>query len=73
MVHAAEVLERLVRDVTIVIKNFSLAPTDNLHSILGDDADWKSESGSLSEVAHFSELIAERRTALRFSEPETLS
>ncbi len=32
MVHAAEVLERLIRDVKIVIKNFSLAPTDNLHS-----------------------------------------
>ncbi len=68
MVHAAEVMERLVRDVKIVIKNFSLAPTDNLHSILGDDADWKSELGSLSEVAYFSELIAERRAALRFSE-----
>lgn len=68
MVYAAEVLERLVRDVKIVIKNFSLAPTENLHSILGDDADWKSEPGSLSEVAHFSELIAERRAALRFSE-----
>jgi hypothetical protein len=68
VVHAAEVLERLVRDVKIVIKNFSLAPTDNLHSILGDDADWKSEPGSLSEVTHFSELIAERRAALRFSE-----
>ncbi|MEE9280570.1 MAG: hypothetical protein V3V67_10380, partial [Myxococcota bacterium] len=64
MVHAAEVLERLVRDVKIVIKNFSLAPTDNLHSIPGDDADWKSEPGSLSEVAHFAELIAERRAAL---------
>ncbi len=63
MVHAAEVLERPVRDVKIVIKNFSLAPTDNLHSILGDD-DWKSEPGSLSEVAHFAELIAERRAAL---------
>ncbi len=73
MVHAAEVLERLVRDVKIVIKNFSLAPTDNLHSILGDYADWKPEPGSLSEVAHFSELIAERRTALRFSEPGSLS
>ncbi len=48
MVHAAEVLERLVRDVEIVIKNVSLAPTDNLHSILGDDADWKSGLGSLS-------------------------
>ena len=48
MVHAAEVLERLVRDVKIVIKNFSLVPTDNLHAILGDEADWKSESGSLS-------------------------
>ncbi len=68
MVHAAEVFERLVRDVKIVIKNFSLAPTDNLPSILGDEADWKSEPGSLSEVAHFSELIAERRAALRFSE-----
>ncbi len=68
MVHVAEVLERLARDVKIVIKNFSLAPTDNLHSILGDDADWKSESGSLSEVAYFAELIAERRAALRFSE-----
>ncbi len=39
MIHAAEVLERLVRDVKIVIKNFSLSPIDNLHSILGDDAD----------------------------------
>ncbi len=68
MVHAAEVLERLARDVRIVIKNFSLSPTDNLHSILGDGADWKPEPGSLSEVAHFSELIAERRAALRFSE-----
>ncbi len=67
MVHAAEVLERLVRDVEIVIKNFSLAPTDNLHSILGDEA-WKLEPGSLSEVAHFAELIAERRAAIRFSE-----
>ncbi len=28
MVHAAEVLERLVRDVKIVLKNFSLAPPD---------------------------------------------
>ncbi len=61
MIHAAEVLERLVRDVEIVIKSFSLSPTDNLHSILGDGADWKSEPGSLSEVAHFAELIAERR------------
>ncbi len=68
MVHAAEVLERLVRDVKIVIKNFSLVPTDNLHAILGDEADRKSESGSLSEVAHFAELIAERRAALGFSE-----
>jgi hypothetical protein len=68
MVHAAEVLERLVRDVKIVIKNFSLVPTDNLHAILGDEADWKSEPGSLSEVAHFAELIAERRAALGFSE-----
>ncbi len=33
MIHAAEVLERLVRDVEIVIKNFSLAPTDILRSI----------------------------------------
>ena len=73
MVHAAEVLERLVRDVKIVIKNFSLAPTDNLHSILGDDADWKSEPGSLSEVAHFAELIAERRAALRFSKLRSLN
>ncbi len=38
MVHAAEVLERLVMDVKIIIKIFSLAPTDNLHSILGDDS-----------------------------------
>ncbi len=53
MVHATEVLERLVRDLKIVIKNFSLTPTDNLRSIFGDDADWKSEPGSLSEVAHF--------------------
>ncbi len=68
MIHAAEVLERLARDVRIVIKNFSLLPTDNLRSILGDEADWKSEPGSLSEVAHFSELIAERRAALVFSE-----
>ncbi len=73
MVYAAEVLERLARDVRIVIKNFSLSPTDNLHSILGDGADWKPEPGSLSEVAHFAGLIAERRTALRFSEPGTLS
>ncbi len=28
MVHAAEVLERLLRDVQVVIKNFSLDPTD---------------------------------------------
>ncbi len=68
MVHAAEVLERLARDVKIVLKNFSLTPTDNLHSILGDASDWKSDSGSLSEVAYFAELIAERRAALRFSE-----
>ncbi len=45
MVHAAEVLERLVRDLKIVIKNFSLTPTDNLRSIFGDDADWKLEPG----------------------------
>jgi hypothetical protein len=68
MVHATEVLERLARDVKIVIKNISLAPTDNLHSILGDSADWRSEPDSLSEVAHFAELIAERRAAIRFSE-----
>ncbi len=67
MVHAAEVLERLARDVKIVIKNFSRAPTENLHSILGDASDWKSDPGSRSEV-HFAELIAERRAALRFSE-----
>ncbi len=73
MVHAAEVLERLVRDVKIVVKNFSLAPTVNLHSILGDAADWKAEPGSLSEVAHFAELIAERRAALRFSELGSLA
>jgi len=65
MIHAAEVLERLARDVKIVTKNFSLSPTDNLRSILGDGADWKPEPGSLSEVAHFAELIAERRAALR--------
>ncbi len=52
MVYAAEVLERLVRDVQIVIKSFSLVPIDNLHSILGDDADWKSAPGSLCEVAN---------------------
>ncbi len=68
MVHAAEVLERLVRDVKVVIKNFSLVQTDNLHSILGDAADGKSVPGSLSEVAHFAELIAERRAALGLSE-----
>ncbi len=68
MVHATDVLERLAKDVKIVVKNISLSPTENLHSILGDAADWKSEPGSLSEVAHFSELIAERRAALRFSE-----
>ncbi len=68
MVHAAEVLERLARDVKIVLKNISVAPPDNLHSILGHDAGRKSEPGSLSEVAHFAELIAERRAALRFSE-----
>ena len=68
MVHATEVLERLARDVKIVIKNISLSPTDNLHAILGDGADWKSEPGSLSELAHFAELIAERRAALGFSE-----
>ncbi len=73
MVHAAEVLEWLVRDVKVVIKNFSLSPTDNLRSILGDNADGKTEPDSLSEVVYFSELIAERRTALRFSEPGTLS
>ena len=72
MVHATEVLERLARDVKIVIKNLSLAPTDNLHSILGDGSDWKPEPGSLSEVAHFSELIAERRAALRFSKLRSL-
>jgi len=59
--------------VKIVIKNFSLAPTDNLHAILGDDADWKPEPGSLSEVAHFTELIAERRAALRFSKLRSLN
>ena len=59
MVHAAEVLERLVRDVKIVIKNFSLVPTDNLHAILGNDADSKSVPGSLSEVAHFAALVHE--------------
>lgn len=64
MVHAAEVLERLVTDVKIAIENFSLAPTVYLHSILGDDSGWKSEPGSLSEVAHYAELIA----ALMFSE-----
>ena len=51
MVHAAEVLERLARDVKIVVKNFSLSPTDNLHAILGDEADWNSEPGSLSATA----------------------
>ena len=56
MVHATDVLERLAKDVKIVIKNISLAPTDNLHSILGDAADWKSGLGSLSEVAHFAML-----------------
>jgi hypothetical protein len=71
MVYAAEVLERLARDVPIVIKNFSLSPMDNLHSILGDDADAKSELGSLSEVAHFSELIAERRSGSRSSGAST--
>ena len=50
MVHAAEVLERLARDVKIALKNISLAPTDNLHSTLGDDAVRNSEPGSLSEV-----------------------
>ena len=73
MIYTAEVLERLARDIKIVIKNFSLVPTDNLHSILGDDADWKLEPGSLSEIAHFAELIAERRAALRFSELGSLN
>ena len=68
MVHATEVLERLVRDLKIVTKNFSPSLTDNLRSILGNEADWKSEAGSLSEMAHFAKLIAERRAALRFSE-----
>ena len=68
MVDATDVLERLARDAKIVMKNISLSPTDNLHSILGDAADWKSEPGSLSEVAYFAELIAERRAAIRFSE-----
>ncbi len=48
MVHATDVLERLAKDVKIVIKNISLSPADNLHSILGDAADWKLEPGSLS-------------------------
>ena len=39
MIHAAEVLERLVRDLKIVSKNLSLTPTDNLRSILVDDTD----------------------------------
>ncbi len=69
MNHAAEVLERLVRDLKIVSKNLSLTPTDNLHSILGDAADQKSEPDSLSEVAYFAELIAERRAALGAREP----
>jgi len=56
--------------VKIVIKNFSLAPTDNLHAILGDDADWKPEPGSLSEVAHFTELIAERQSGTQVFETQ---
>ncbi len=67
MVHAAEVLERLARDVKIVIKNFSRAPTENLHSILGDASDWKSNPGSLSEVAYLQSRSpsAEQRSGSR--------
>ena len=67
MIYTAEVLERLARDIKIVIKNFSLVPTDNLHSILGDGADQQYEPDSLSEVAYFADLIAERRAALGFA------
>ena len=68
MIHAAEVLERLSRDLGIVAKSVYPVPTDNIYSILGPAHDWKLEPGSVSEVVHFAELIAERRAALSLSE-----
>ena len=60
MVHAAEVL-RGVRDIKMSSRTSPLPRPTNPHSILGANADWKSEPGSLSEIAHFAELIARSR------------
>lgn len=68
MAHAAEILEYVVRDLAIVAKHLSPSLTHNFRSIVGAKADWRLEPDSLSEIAHFAELIAERRAALKLSE-----
>ena len=64
MVHAAEVLEVLARDLKIAAASLSPGLLDNIYSILGPPEDWDQPADSLSEDAHFRKLIEERREAL---------
>ena len=64
MVHATMVFERLVRDLRMFGSSLSPKVLDNLEAILGRPEDWDTESHSLSEMAHFQELIDERRGEL---------
>jgi hypothetical protein len=67
MVHAAIVIERLIRDLRIFGGSLSPNMLQNLEAILGGPEDWDTEAHSLSEIAHFKELIDERRAALALS------
>ena len=61
MVHAAEVL-RGVRDVKMSSRTSPLPPDRQIPTrFLGPTPTGKSEPGSLSEIAHFAELIARSR------------
>lgn len=65
MTHAAQMLERMVRDLGILGRNLPPMLSETLESIVGTDASWAVDPDSLSELSHFAGLIEERRDALQ--------
>ena len=73
MAHATEVMERLTRDLLIVLKGLSPSPGKNIESILGPRASWDFAEGSLSEHALLKRIATEQIFALKLSRLRSLS
>lgn len=67
MTHSTEIMERLARDLSIVLKGLSPSVRKNIESLLGPRTSWDFSPGSLSEHALWKRVVTEQLEALKFS------